>query len=432
MHCATGRCKAWASRSRAQPDRARASLFFLASKEFFTLRTMNFHHFTPFFMTAVLSATLCASPAMAQEASNAKGAKAAASSPRPSMTVTTARPSQSSLPLRLAANGNIAAWQEASVGSEANGLRLAEVRAAVGDVVQRGQVLALFAPESVAADVAMAKAGVAEAQAVAADASANAERARAFQASGMMSAQQISLLLTGEQTALARLESARAALAVQQLRLTHTQVHAPDSGVISARSATVGAVVGAGTELFRLIRQGRLEWRAEVTSLELGRIKVGTAVTLSAASGVKLGGKVRVVAPTMDPQTRNALVYVDLTVSPASASAVKAGMFARGEFELGASGALTVPQQAVVARDGFNYVFKVGADQRVSQQRVEVGRRVGEQVEITQGLAADALIAVVGAGFLNDGETVRVSNAAPVTTSKVPVASVSSTPSATK
>lgn len=335
----------------------------------------------------------------------------AASAAKASLTVTTERPSQSSLPLHLAANGNISAWQEASVGSEVNGLRLAEVRANVGDVVQRGQVLAVFAPESVQADVAQAQAGVAEAQAQALDAAANAERARAFEASGMMSKQQISLLLTGEQTARARLESARAMLAVQKIRLKNTQVLAPDSGVISVRTATVGAVVGVGTELFRLIRQSRLEWRAEVIATELARVKPGTPVTLSAASGAKLSGKVRMVAPTVDAQTRNALVYVDLTVPPALAGMVKAGMFARGEFELGASAALTVPQQAVVARDGFNHVFKVGVNNRVSQQKVEVGRRIGDQVEILQGLAADATVAVVGAGFLNDGDTVRVNNA---------------------
>lgn len=353
-----------------------------------------------------LASTLCA---MANPSALAQPAKAV-SAPRASLTVTTARPAQSRMPLRLSANGNIAAWQEASVGSEASGLRLSEVRANVGDTVQRGQVLAVFASESVAADVAQARAGVAEAQAQAADAAANAERARAFEANGMMSKQQISLLLTGEQTAKARLDSAYALLAVQQIRLKNAQVLAPDSGIISARGATVGAVVGAGAELFRLIRQGRLEWRGEVTSSEMARIKPGTAVMVSAASGTKLLGKVRVVAPTVDPVSRNVLVYVDLPITSATVASVKSGMFARGEFELGSSGALTVPQQAVVARDGFNYVFKVGADNRISQQKVEVGRRIGEQVEVTQGLAPDAAVAVIGAGFLNDGDTVRVNN----------------------
>ena len=60
---------------------------------------------------------------------------------------------------------------------------------------------------------------------------------------------------------------------LQQLRLRQTRVLAPDNGVISARSATVGAVLPAGQELFRLIRQGRLEWRAEVAAADLARLK---------------------------------------------------------------------------------------------------------------------------------------------------------------
>jgi RND family efflux transporter MFP subunit len=331
--------------------------------------------------------------------------------PKASMTVSTAKPIQSNLPVRLAANGNISAWQEASVGSESGDLKLLEVRANVGDLVKRGQVLAVFAAESVQADLALARANLAEAQAQAADAAANAERARSLQASGALSTQQISQYTTADLSAKARVQSAQASVQQQELRLNHTQVLAPDSGIISARSATVGAVLGAGTELFRLIRQGRLEWRAEVTAAELGRIKAGTKVQITSANGSTVPGTVRMVAPTVDAQTRNALVYVDLNATPAN-GAFKAGMFARGEFALGQSGALTVPQQAVVVRDGFNYVFTVGKDNKTAQQKVDAGRRVGDQVEIIKGLNADATIAVAGAGFLNDGDTVRVAPAA--------------------
>jgi hypothetical protein len=102
---------------------------------------------------------------------------------------------------------------------------------------------------------------------------------------------------------------------------------------------------------------------------------------------------------------------VDLGATPAN-SGVKAGMFARGEFALGSTGALTVPQQAVVVRDGFTYVFTIGAGNKVAQQKVEAGRRVGDQVEILKGLGSDTPIAVAGAGFLNDGDTVRIAPAA--------------------
>ena len=330
----------------------------------------------------------------------------AAAQPRPALTVTTAQPQRTSVPQRLSANGNVAAWQEASVGAESNGLRLTAVNVNVGDVVKAGQVLATFAADTVQADVAQARASVMEAEANAADAAANAARARGLQASGALSQQQIQQYTTAEQTAKARVEAARAQLNAQQLRLKFTQVLAPDSGVISARTATVGAVVGSGTELFRMVRKGRLEWRAEVTQAELARIRPGAKVQVTAASGAAVEGTVRMVAPTVDTQTRNALVYVDLPANPD----IRAGMFARGDFALGEGQALTVPQEAVVVRDGFFYVFVVDGQQRVQQRKVQPGRRVADRVEITAGLDANATVAVRGAGFLNEGDLVRVAN----------------------
>lgn len=338
--------------------------------------------------------------------SSATHAQDSAKSPRPALTVQTAPPQRTAMAQRLAANGNVAAWQEASIGAESNGLRLTEVRVNVGDSVKAGQVLATFAAEMVQADVSQARASLLEAKAHAAEAASNAERARTLQASGALSAQQIEQYTTAAQAAQARVEAAQALLQAQQLRLQHTQVRAPDHGVISARSATVGAVVGAGTELFRMVRKGRLEWRAEVTATELGRLRPGTAAQVTAASGASVQGQLRMVAPTVDPQTRNALVYVDLPAHPD----LRAGMFARGEFLLGQSDALTVPQEALVVREGFTYLFVLGADQRVQRLKVQPGRRSGERVEILSGLDAGAPVVVRGAGFLNDGDLVRVAS----------------------
>ena len=331
---------------------------------------------------------------------------------RPALTVTGTQAQTQALPIKLTAHGNIAAWQEASVGAEIGGLRLAEVLVNVGDTVQRGQVLARFATDAVQADLAQARAVVAEASASAQEATANADRVRALLNTGVFSGQQSSQYLTAEQTAKARVESAKAVMAAQLLRLKNTEVRASDSGIISTRLATVGAVVGAGSELFKLIRQGRLEWRAEVGANELYRLPVGAAVSVAAASGSLVTGRVRTVAPTVDPQTRSGLVYVDLPSGPSRQAGLKAGMFASGEFELGSSPALTVPQQAVVVRDGFSYVFRLNADQRVSQLKVQTGRRVGERVELLDGVGAESSLVASGAGFLNDGDLVKVAPAA--------------------
>jgi RND family efflux transporter MFP subunit len=331
--------------------------------------------------------------------------------PKPALTVATTTPQKAKLPLVLAANGNIVAWQEASVGAEVAGLRIAEVHVNVGDSVRQGDVLATFNADTVRADVAQARANVAQAEASAAEAQGNADRARRLQGTGALSMVEQQQLLTGEKTAQARVLAAQAALQAQEVRLSQTSLRAPDDGIISARNATVGAVVAAGTELFRLIRKGRLEWRAEVTSAEIGRLQPGTPARITAASGAQLEGRVRMIGPTVDAQNRNALVYVDLKPVPGPASgSARAGMFARGEFDLGAVDTVTVPQASVVVREGFSYVFRVGADGRVAQVKIQPGRLAADRIEVVSGLPQDAVIVANGAGFLNDGDLVRVSN----------------------
>jgi len=340
---------------------------------------------------------------------------------KPALTVTTTTPTETMLPVALAANGNLAAWQEAIIGAEASGLRISEVLVGIGDRVRRGQVLARFAAATLQAESSQARASLAEAEAAAAEAANNAARARTLQQTGAMSASQINQYITAEATARARVEAARAQLQQQQVRLSQSAVHAPDDGIISARTATVGAVVNNGAELFRLIRKGRLEWRAEVTSDELGRITPGTRAMITATSGARLEGRVRMIGPTVDPQTRIALVYVDVNPLPGpGAGSARAGMFARGEFDLGAQPALTVPQPAVVVREGFNYVFRVNPDNRVSQVKVQIGRIAEDRIQVLSGVTSGMRIVASGGGFLNDGDLVRVadgpnSNSVPAT-----------------
>jgi len=331
---------------------------------------------------------------------------------RPALTVSVTKPTLTALPATIRANGNIAAWQDASVGAQVGGLRIAEVRVNVGDHVKKGQVLAVFAQDSVLADLAVQKAQESEAVAALADAEANASRARSLKTSGALSAQQINQYLTAQQTAAARVEAARAHRQSQELRLRYTEVLAPDDGVISARQASVGAVVPVGAELFKMLRQNRLEWRADVVSEELSRIKTGMPVNVYPASLPKgqppIVGKVRVIGPTVDAQARTAIVYVDLPVLVDDEPPVRAGMFATGTFNLGDSQGLTVPQESVVMRDGFSYVFKIVADQRVEQVRVQIGRRVGVRVEVLSGIADSDTIVEAGAGFLTNGDLVSV------------------------
>lgn len=334
-------------------------------------------------------------------------AEPVAAAAKAALSVQTVKPQAGQWPMVISANGVIAAWQEAVIGAELSGLRLADVQANVGDKVKRGQVLAVLSAESVQADLNNVRAALHEADALMTEARANADRARSLHGSGVMSTQDSQRALTAEQTAKARLDAVRAQLASQELRMRQTRIVASDEGVISARQATAGTVVQAGQELFRLIRQSRLEWRAEVPSADMQRIKPGMVAWATPPGGAPVQGKVRMVAPTVDAATRNGLVYVDLPTAALNAGA-RAGMFASGRLEIGQSQGLTLPQTAVLLRDGFSYVFKVSDKGVVTQAKVSVGRRVGDRVEILQGLDANANVVASGVGFLTDGDSVRI------------------------
>ncbi|NKG36067.1 efflux RND transporter periplasmic adaptor subunit [Acinetobacter junii] len=328
------------------------------------------------------------------------------------LTVTVVSPEQQNWKQVFTANGNIAAWQEVVISSELSGQRLTRVNVNVGDEVKRGQILAEINSETIRADLAAAKASYAEAQAVLADAITNNKRIQQLKNTGAISAQESTQYQTSQATAQARLDAAKAQIESNQLRLAQTQVVSPDNGVISARTATVGSLAQTGQELFRLIRDHRLEWRAEVTTTDLYKLKQGmTAHVISPdPSQPKVTGQVRMIAPVIDPQTRYGLVYVDLPTT----QAIRMGMFVKGEFDLGEKTAITIPQTALLLRDGFSYVFVLDQNNRVTQKKVTTGRRQNDRVEILD-LPLNVKVVSSGTGFLTDGDLVNVAQAIPET-----------------
>jgi RND family efflux transporter MFP subunit len=313
--------------------------------------------------------------------------------PTPSLTVTVAQPVRQSWPVTLEASGAIAAWQEASIGAQVGGYRLIEVLVNVGDEVTKGQVLARFDPSLLQADAARLEANDDQAK-------ANEKRMLSLQKTGTVSDRDVLQFVTQARTAAAMLESNR-------LQLNYTDVLAPDDGVISSRTATVGAVVPVGQELFRLIRQSRLEWRGELTAAQLARVEIGQRTELALPGGGRAIATIRQTAPSLDPRTRLGIVYADIT----RGSPARAGMYSDGRIIVGESDALAVPAESVTIRDGRSYVLKLmdaSTTPRVSLRPVTVGRRRGHQLEIVKGAEDEDRLVVAGAGFLNDGDLVRV------------------------
>ncbi|MGQ7260796.1 efflux RND transporter periplasmic adaptor subunit [Vreelandella sp. V005] len=323
---------------------------------------------------------------------------------QPSLSVNVTTLAPQTLPTTIAANGDIAAWQEIIIGTEIGGLRLVDVKVDVGDEVTKGQVLAVYNDTTVRAELARSRAAVAEAEATLAEANANAQRARSLKTTGSLSEQQIQQYETAELTARARLNVAQAQNEAQALRLAQTQVIAPDDGLITTRTATLGAITGADQELFRLMRYGRLEWRAEVAASELNKLRPGQSARVTLSGGYELDGRLRTIAPLVDTATRNGLVYVDLPVSDVA----RAGMFARGEFELGTRQVMTLPRSAVQLRDGFGYVHRVSDEGQITEQKVALGQHTEDRIEIHAGLEPDDRVVTSGGAFLGNGDQVRV------------------------
>ncbi|PWC31287.1 hemolysin secretion protein D [Azospirillum sp. TSO35-2] len=340
------------------------------------------------------------------------------------LTVTVTTPQTLDWPQSLPASGALAAWQEAVIGAETGNLRVTDLFADVGSAVTRGQELARLAQDSVQADIRKQEATVAQARASLAQAQANAKRARLVKGSGALSEQQVTEYLIAEDTAKASLAAAQADLDSSRITLARTSIRAVDDGVVTARSATLGNVVSAGTELFRLQRQGRVEWQAELDARQLPQIRAGQSARVTLPDGRPVDGTVRQPGPSLNANTGRGIVYVGLSAG----SGALAGGFASGEIELGDRPALTVPQSAVVLRDGRSLVFTIGADDRVTRRIVATGRRRDDRVEILSGLPADARVVETGGAFLSDGAPVTV---APIPSSARPPAQAAQGPTDT-
>jgi RND family efflux transporter MFP subunit len=332
--------------------------------------------------------------------SSSKGSAAAV--PMPGMSVTVIEPQTREVARGITANGSVHAWQEIIIGPEVGGYRVAAVNVDVGDRVRRGQELVRLSDAMLVSEVTSKQANLQSAQASLVNASAAYARAKSLSASGVLSQADLDKLLSEELTAKARVEVAKAEVDAALLRVRYTHVTAPDDGVVFMRTVAVGQIASVGGEMLRMVRQGRLEWRAEIPEARMRDINAGQTVKLTTADGSVIEGKVRTVSPLIDSSTRSGLVYVDIASDHA-----RAGMFARGEIVLAQQSARMVPIASVVIQDGYSYLFVVN-DQVAQRRRVATGLVKDNSIEVVSGIEPGERVVQKGAGFLKDGEKVTV------------------------
>lgn len=305
-------------------------------------------------------------------------------------------------------SGEVAAVEEMLLGVEVSGLRVTALRVDVGASVRRGQVLLQLDQRMLDSEFAQADAALREAESGAALARANLARGEQLARDRYISAGQLDELRAARTQSEARVGTARAARDTAALRRGFTELRAPADGIVSKRLVQPGQVVAAGAELLRLIRDGRLEWRAELPVAQLAMIAPGDRVALRSLTGATVEGRVRAVSPGVDPATRTGTVFVDLPAAPG----LMTGAYLEGRIDTGTARAATVPTAAVVLRDGFPTVFVPGAGNVVRARRVRTGVRSGDAVELLDGPKPGERVVLRGAGFLADGDRVRVVDAA--------------------
>jgi HlyD family secretion protein len=318
--------------------------------------------------------------------------------------VQVAAPTIADLTRTLLATGSVQAWQEVIIAPEVGGYQVSAVNVEIGDSVKRGQLLARLSSDLLESSAQIARASVMQANAALANAQAALDRGEMMASKGALAAADLDTLRANHIAAQAGVATAKANQGAADLRVRLTRVLAPDDGIITARTVNVGQVIQAGTEILRLLRKGRVEWRAEVPEADMRQVQAGQKVAITTVEGTNLAGTVRSVAPTVQSANRTGIVYVDIPgIAP-----VRPGMFARGEIALNHSAALLVPLASVLVQDGYSYVFVLRDDATVQRRRVHTGVVQASLIEIADGLTAAERVVASGVAFLTDGQKVTV------------------------
>ena len=331
-----------------------------------------------------------------------------ATASKPALKVTLVYAQQAPISDDISASGTIAAREEVLLGVELAGVRVNAVLVEVGQRVKAGQVLLRLDDRTLQVELVQVRAQAKQAKANLTVAQANAKRGAELRKRGLTSQSDTDQVTAALLNAQAGIELANAAMQAAELRLSFATLKAPSDGIISARGVQPGTVVAAGAELLRMIKNGALEWRAELSANDFLRVNVGDVVHVNTEKA-HVEGRIRAIDAGLQMQSRTGVVYANV---PEDAG-LRAGTFAQGRIVLGSRSGLVLPATAIVQRDGYSYVF-TEKDGVVSQKQVQLGATVERNVEVVSGLDQATGVVAEGGGFLTDGDKVEVFAAPPV------------------
>ena len=378
---------------------------------------------------ALLAGVLWAGAMAAQAQTPA--AQPAAAQAGPSVTVTKATVSE--IVQSVVVSGSMVPRDEVLVVPQVDGHAIVEILAEEGDRVATGQVLARLSRTTLEVQKAQNEAQIARAEAAVAQSSAqiieaeanlvaannNFDRTKALRSSGNVSNEVFDQRDAAARTARARLNSARQALAIAnadlalakaqardiEVKLGRTEIKAPQGGIVSRRTARLGATASMlpQTEpLFRIIADGAVELEAQVAEVDIPSLKVGQPVAVTpAGANQALNGSIRLISPEVDKASRLGRVRVALDGNPA----VAIGSFARGVIETGRKSAVTLPLSAITyGRSGAT--VQTVSEGKVATRKVELGLTGAGRAEIASGIAEGQTVVARAGTFVRDGDSI--------------------------
>ena len=304
--------------------------------------------------------------------------------------------------------GAIAARYDMPIGNDGDTGRIVGVFVEAGDHVERGQLLARLDDSVLLPQVNRLEAALEQARAQAALSAAEYRRAQGVEAAGALSAEDIEKRHATAITDAANVKVVAAQLAEAQARLTRTRIVAPIAGTVLTRKAEVGQIANPGGDaLFRVASGGEVEMRGQLAEQDLAQVKVGDPATVH-ITGVPqpFEGRVRLLGAIIDPQTRLGEIRISLQPDPA----LRPGAFARGSVSVGKAVRPVVPQTAVLSDGSGSYVFVVDAKSHAERRAVRVADTSDQGVIIASGLNGSERVVTTAAGFLRDGEEVKITS----------------------
>ena len=323
------------------------------------------------------------------------------------MAVSKVRPHQAVWKKVVRVNGETVPWQRATIASQIAGQSIILLTVQVGDSVRKGQVVAKLSNVSLQAQRRSLDAQLHQAEVNTALAKLNLERASKLKERQSISDQAIEQISAQYEIALSqKLEiAARRDLIAHDINLS--TIVAPDDGIVSEQLASLGQVVGVGTELFKIIRRGQLEWKGNVSPSLLPEITLGQSVTFDLPDDSKIEGSVCRIDPSANVSTR----LITISVTLPQQALVKNGMVLQGNLLLGDEKVVSIPSKSVVLRDGKSYLARINqVNSRFNIQllAVSTGQRNGSDISILSKLNPDDSFVLDGAGLLNEGDAVTV------------------------